>query len=99
MVMRDENDIRRRHGFQRQRRGKETLWAEKLDRTRTLLPDRVDEHADAVDLDQRSGVAEPRDTEAAGGRSGIDRYICRKRAEGLLRLGLFAVEDHLRQHF
>ena len=68
VVVRHDHEVDRRHRAQGNGHGLEALGAGEPRRRRARSPDRIGEHAQAVDLDQHRGMAEPGGAQPAGGR-------------------------------
>ena len=65
-------------------RREETFRASKLRWGRALLPDRVDEYANAIDFNERGRVAHPGDSETGARAVGKDLRVCVERTGGML---------------
>ena len=84
VVVRDQDGVERRQVRERDRRREEPLRPEQRRRRNPLAPDRVRQDAPPVDLDERAGVAHPRDAQpgrrrrvvvGAGPRDDRDRAL------------------------
>jgi hypothetical protein len=81
VVVRDDHEVQRRHRAKGNGHGLEALGAGEPRWRRARSPDRIGEHAQAVDLDQHRRMAEPGGAQSAGGRlaPGFERAHRRQR--------------------
>ena len=81
VVVRDDHEIERWQRVQRDRHGLEALRAREPRRRGAQPPDRIGEHAQAVDLDQHRRMTEPGGAQTAAGFSapGFERIHRRQR--------------------
>jgi hypothetical protein len=99
VIVRNKHSVYRRQIVQRERWRKEALWPGPLRRTCAFVPNRIDEHAHAINFNQGGGVPEPGYAQAGLWACGINSRIGVKWAQQMPGRPRCRSEEETRAHF